>query len=86
MGITGTSHVNYPEIKTFSFAENKREATHPSIEVKRTVAQVQYLHVQPQANGRFPRRFGTDMYAFVRSSMHSACVVIVRLTSVPLGA
>ena len=29
-GLAGTSHVNYPTIKIFRFAENMREATQPS--------------------------------------------------------
>jgi hypothetical protein len=35
------------------------------------------VYLRPQENGRFPRRFGTVMYAFVHSSMHSTCAVSV---------
>jgi len=41
MGLSGTSHVSYPVIKTFKLAErllNRREAIRPSPHGKRTVA------------------------------------------------
>ena len=46
MGLAGTFHINYPAIKTFRFAENKWEATHPSTQGEEDVQLHLILQIQ----------------------------------------